>query len=311
MAQPASNSKGGAKVPRKTISKPVNFLFGGLSGMGATAITQPLDLVKNRMQMSGLGGAAREHKSTIHATIKVARSEGVLALYTGLSAGLMRQATYTTLRLGIFSSLMDMCSNDGQPPRFIVKAGLATVSGAIASFIATPTELSLIRMTSDGRLPVDQRRGYKHVFDALYRIGKEEGVLTLWTGYRPTVVRAMVVNAAQLASYFQAKQFLLSTDYFEDNLFAHFVASMISGFVTTTISLPVDITKTRIQNMKIIDGKPEYSGAIDVFTKTVRQEGVFSLWKGFTPYYARIGPHTVFTFIFLEQLRKLYWRHYS
>lgn len=97
--------------------------------------------------------------------------------------------------------------------------------------------------------------------------------------------------------------------------------------------------------MKIIDGKPEYSGALvsvaimdqliycnlvmavsqshfsiflnmlflphqDVFTKAVRQEGIFSLWKGFTPYYARIGPHTVFTFIFLEQLRALYWRYY-
>lgn len=57
---------------------------------------------------------------------------------------------------------------------------LATTSGAIASFIATPTELSLIRMTSDGRLPIDQRRNYKHVFDALYRITKEEGVLALW-----------------------------------------------------------------------------------------------------------------------------------
>ena len=31
----------------------------------------------------GLGGAAHEHKSTIHAIIKVARGEGVLALYTG------------------------------------------------------------------------------------------------------------------------------------------------------------------------------------------------------------------------------------
>ena len=57
---------------------------------------------------------------------------------------------------------------------------LATTSGAIASFIATPTELSLIRMTSDGRLPAEQRRNYKHVFNALYRISKEEGVLALW-----------------------------------------------------------------------------------------------------------------------------------
>ena len=54
------------------------------------------------------------------------------------------------------------------------------MSGAIASFIATPTELSLIRMTSDGRLPADQRRNYKHVFDALFRISKEEGVPALW-----------------------------------------------------------------------------------------------------------------------------------
>ena len=45
----------------------------------------------------------------------------------------------------------------------------------------------------------------------------------------------------------------------------------------------------------------------DVWSKLIRNEGVLSLWKGFTPYYARIGPHTVLTFIFLEQLRKLYY----
>lgn len=47
----------------------------------------------------------------------------------------------------------------------------------------------------------------------------------------------------------------------------HFVASMISGLVTTIASMPVDIAKTRIQNMKTIDGKPEYKGAVDVLIK--------------------------------------------
>ncbi len=37
---------------------------------------------------------------------------------------------------------------------------------------------------------------------------------------------------------------------------------MISGLVTTAASMPVDIAKTRIQNMKYIDGKPEYKGAL-------------------------------------------------
>lgn len=66
-------------------------------------------------------------------------------------------------------------------------------------------------MTADGRLPVADRRNYKHVGDALIRMVKEEGLFTLWRGAIPTMTRAMVVNAAQLASYSQAKQSLLST----------------------------------------------------------------------------------------------------
>ena len=50
--------------------------------------------------------------------------------------------------------------------------------------------------------------------------------------------------------------------YFNEGIFLHFCASMISGLVTTAASMPVDIAKTRIQNMKIIDGKPEYKGAV-------------------------------------------------
>jgi len=40
--------------------------------------------------------------------------------------------------------------------------------------------------------------------------------------------------------------------------------------------------------MKMIDGKPEYKGAVDVIVKVVKNEGFFSLWKGFTPYYFRL-----------------------
>lgn len=58
--------------------------------------------------------------------------------------------------------------------------------------------------------------------------------------------------------------------------------------------------------MKIIDGKPEYKGAVDVLGRVIKNEGILALWKGFTPYYARIGPHTVLTFIFLEKLNTLY-----
>lgn len=193
----------------------------------------------------------------------VIKNEGISGLYVGLSAGLFRQASYTTVRMGVYNTLLEKFSGtDGKQPGFFLKAGLGMTAGAVGSFFGNPAEISLIRMTADGRLPVAERRGYKNVFDALIRITREEGILTLWRGVVPTMGRAMVVNAAQLASYSQAKELLLSTGKFSEGIPLHFVASMISGLITTAASMPVDIAKTRIQNMKIVNGKPEYTGAI-------------------------------------------------
>ena len=117
----------------------------------------------------------------------------------------------------------------------------------------------------------------------------------------------MLVNMCQLASYSQAKQKLLATGYFNEGIGLHFNASMISGLITTAASMPVDIAKTRLQNMKTVEGgKPQYKGTIDVLVKVVKNEGFFALWRGFLPYYARLGPHTVLTFIILEQLNTFY-----
>ncbi|KAG8235306.1 hypothetical protein J437_LFUL015709 [Ladona fulva] len=194
----------------KVIPKPVKFLFGGTAGMAATCFVQPLDLIKNRMQLSGEGGKAREYKTSFHAFRGIIQKEGVFALYNGLSAGLLRQATYTTTRLGIYSWLFEKFSgSDGAPPGFFKKAGIGMAAGMAGAFVGTPAEVALIRMTSDGRLPPAERRGYKHVGDALVRIATEESIFTLWRGAIPTMGRAMVVNAAQLASYSQAKEALL------------------------------------------------------------------------------------------------------
>ena len=47
--------------------------------------------------------------------------------------------------------LLLLFSRDGKPPNFVTKAILGVVAGGIGSFVGTPAEISLIRMTSDGR----------------------------------------------------------------------------------------------------------------------------------------------------------------
>jgi solute carrier family 25 (mitochondrial oxoglutarate transporter), member 11 len=214
--------------------------------MGATVFVQPLDLIKTRLQISGQGGAAKEYTGTFDAMTKIIRREGLRALYKGLSAGLLRQATYTTTRLGTYTFLNEKYrSETGKVPNLLVSMGLGVCAGITGSFVGNPAEISLIRMTADGRLPLDQRRNYTSVINAVARIVREEGVATLWRGCIPTMGRAAVVNAAQLSSYSQAKQMLVASGHFTEGIFMHFTASMISGFVTTVASMPVDIAKTR------------------------------------------------------------------
>ena len=90
--------------------------------MGATLVVQPLDLLKNRLQLTGEGGGEKMYKNTFDAFLKIARAEGILGMWNGISAGLLRQATYTTTRMGIFTSLLDYYqSREGKPPSLLSK----------------------------------------------------------------------------------------------------------------------------------------------------------------------------------------------
>ena len=60
--------------------------------------------------------------------------------------------------------------------------------------MGNPADLALVRMQNDTALPAEERRNYKNVVDAFRRIVKEEGVLALWRGCVPTIIRAMALN---------------------------------------------------------------------------------------------------------------------
>jgi solute carrier family 25 oxoglutarate transporter 11 len=110
--------------------------------------------------------------------MQMQRTEGIRSWYSGLSAALMRQAVYGTARIGLHRKLSDYLieRNDGKPIGFFVKMLSGMASGAVAVCIGTPFDVALVRMQSDSMLPMKERRGYKNVFDALFRILKEEGV---------------------------------------------------------------------------------------------------------------------------------------
>ncbi len=87
-----------------------------------------------------------------------------------------------------------------QPIPLYQKAGAGLAAGGLGALVGSPADLSLVRMQSDSTLPLERRRNYTSVTNALTRIVKDEGAMGLFKGAGPTVVRAMALNMGMLAS---------------------------------------------------------------------------------------------------------------
>eukprot|EP01127_Copromyxa_protea_P008307 TRINITY_DN1907_c0_g1_i3.p1 TRINITY_DN1907_c0_g1~~TRINITY_DN1907_c0_g1_i3.p1 ORF type:complete len:216 (-),score=32.12 TRINITY_DN1907_c0_g1_i3:80-727(-) len=176
---------------------------------------------------------------------------------------------------------------------------------ASAAFISCPAEVTLVRMSNDSALPVEQRRNYKGLVNAATRIASEEGIAAFWRGSMPFVNRAMVVGALQVGTYDQLK--ISYRNWGITGFYNVFCASMTSGFIYSLVTMPLESAKNRMAFQKPdANGVLPYRTTIQTVLSVARSEGVLSLWSGFLPYYGRCGGHTVSMFIALEQIRSLY-----
>ena len=209
----------------------------------------------------------------------------------------MRQALYTTTRLGIYFSLSDYLKytvNGGANMTAWQKIYSSLVAGGIGSMVGTPADLVLIRMQSDATLPLEQRRNYKNVIDAFSRIVREEGFLSLWKGCTPTVVRAMSLNLGMLVSYDESKERLEKVLGKEQANTIWVLSSLISGGIAATMSLPFDNVKTKMQKMTPLpDGTMPYKNFLDCAVKTATNESIIGFWAGLPTYIVRIAPHVM------------------
>ena len=270
------------------------FINGGLAGMTATTVIQPVDMVKVRLQLAGEGVKTGPKPTPITVLKDVVAQGKVLDLYTGLSAGLLRQAVYTTARLGFFDTFMKRLTirakENNTTIGFKERAFAGLTAGGLAAIAGNPADLALIRMQSDGLKPAAQRANYTSVVDALTRIAKNEGVARLWAGCYPTVVRAMALNFGQLAFFSEAKQQLKDTSLSARQ--QTLAASAVAGFFASFLSLPFDFMKTRLQKQtRGPGGELPYKGMLDCAQKVVREEGILRFYRGFGTYYVRIAPH--------------------
>lgn len=270
-----------------------SWWMGGAGAMGAASCTHPLDLIKVHLQTQHEG-----RLGMLQMGVRVVKSEGIFGLYAGLSASLLRQATYSTTRFAIYETVKKEIQPADGNLAFHQKVLLAAISGFCGGIVGTPADMVNVRMQNDVKLPVDQRRNYKHAVDGLFRVWKEEGSRALFNGVSMATTRGIMVTIGQLSFYDQFKQMLLASGKFKDNEITHFTSSFGAGTCATLLSQPIDVFKTRLMN-----AKPGEFNSLGALIKFTAQSGISGFYKGFIPAWIRLGPYTILTFMFFEQLR--------
>lgn len=291
--------------------KPIHypFWFGGSASSMAACVTHPLDLglfttpltppfisshtnpptVKVRLQTRSGSMPTTMSGTFLH----ILRNNGLTGLYSGLSASLLRQITYSTTRFGIYEELksqlatrsgVDPVTQKPKPPSLPMLIAMASVSGTIGGIAGNAADVLNVRMQHDASLPEHKRRNYRHAGDGLVRMIREEGVGALFRGVGPNSLRAAAMTASQLASYDIFKRTLIKVAKMEDNLATHFSSSFLAGVVAATVTSPIDVIKTRVMSAHGNQGLGQLLG--EIYAK----EGMGWMFRGWVPSFLRLGP---------------------
>ncbi|CUA73234.1 Mitochondrial dicarboxylate transporter [Rhizoctonia solani] len=277
-------------TPKK---KPYPFWLGGVAASIAASITHPLDLTKVRLQASG-------DKRMIASIQKTVQTAGIRGLFDGISGTLFRQMTYSLCRFWAYDESKKIVHKGPGPMPGWKMALAGTMAGGIAGIVGNPGEILMVRMQGDFAKSPEKRLNYKHCFDGLFKMIRDEGVSSLARGMAPNVFRSILMNASQLASYDFFKIQLLQTGKFEDNINLHFTASFMAGTVATTVCSPADVLKSRIMNAS----GPGSTSTLAVIRTSIQNEGPMFMFKGWVPAWMRLQPTTILIFLTFEQLKR-------
>ena len=206
--------------------------------------------------------------------------------------------TYSITRFGAYEQLKSYTPIPGQQPTATNMVLCASLAGVLGGVAGNPADIILVRMTSDATKPAEQRMGYRNALQGTWRMTIDEGFTSLFRGLGPNTVRAILMNASQLASYDYFKSSLMGLANFEEGLPLHFSASFLAGTLATTVCSPADVVKSRVMS------ESKKGGSIMSMLKTsLRDEGPGFLFRGWTPAWIRLCPNSIAIFVILEQLR--------
>merc|ERR1712223_1123785 len=184
------------------------------------------------------------------------------------------------------SQLITLFIMSGQKLGFAENFMLSGVAAGVSKTAAAPIErVKLLvqnqnEMIKQGRLD----KPYAGVLDCASRVLKTEGVYPFWRGNLANVLRYFPTQALNFAFKDTVKAMFATPK--DAPQYVKFSTNIASGGFAGSLSLTfvycLDYARTRLANdAKGKGGERQFNGLIDVYTKTLKSDGIQGLYRGF------------------------------
>lgn len=173
-----------------------NVFCAGAAAVFTVTFIHPIDVVKTRIQVASNKGENVGIGGVIGSAMK---DEGPGAFYKGIGPAWLREASYTSLRLGLYEPVKMLVGASAPGAGFLRKFLAGALAGAIGSCAGNPFDVLKTKMMADKESEGKGLGAYSS------EIMKAEGIAGFYKGFNTNVVRAMVLNATKMACYDSCK----------------------------------------------------------------------------------------------------------
>lgn len=218
------------------------------------------------------------------------------------------------------------------------------LGGLTSTLVLHPLDLLKVRFAvADGQSSI--KKNYKNISNAFSTIVKEEGVKGLYKGVIPNCLGAGTAWGLYFLFYNSVKKRMAeSSSQSHLGPFKHMAAGACAGALTTAITNPIWVVKTRLclqygnlketttlgasantasttataastgaaasQSAGYLPENRQYSGTWDALKKVYKYEGVTGLYRGFVPGLLGVS-HGAIQLAAYEEMKKIYLTRYN